>query len=154
LVILFSALRSSNKPITVEEFLLPAGFRLPHDVSECYEMHQQLLDSLLALNSDLQKENPSIKKLNKPEPKQYAPLKIDGNTFTLLYEGGRMDGMERDEDYKILLNGEKIYDFKSRAPVPIDHIHGFFTWKNLLRFYAKKNEKVYFVNVIVENLKG
>jgi hypothetical protein len=234
LVILFSALRPVNKPINVEIHLLPDGFRLPHDVSEHYEMHQQLFDSLLALNSDLQRENPSIRKLNKSEPQHYAPLNINGNTYTLQYESGQMDGMERVEAYKILLNGEKIYDFTSRAPVPIDHIHGFFAWQNnwilehyktilfngvninetydydasffvsvvgdelfyfaqkngriylvqnhqltdnyydevivyqccdysrynprfwnnLLRFYANKNEKVYFVNVYVQNFKG
>ena len=48
-----------------------------------------------------------------------------------------MDGMEREEEYKILFNGEKIYDFTSRAPVPIDHIHAFFAWKNnwVLEYY-------------------
>jgi hypothetical protein len=48
LVILFSALRSSNKPITIKEFLPPDSFRLLHDVSKHNEMNQQLLDSLLA----------------------------------------------------------------------------------------------------------
>jgi len=139
LVILFSAQRPINKPITVETHLLPDGFRIPHDVSEYYEMHQQFLDSLLALNSDLQSENPSIRKLNKPQPQEYAPLKMDGNTYTLRYKSGRMDGTEREEEYNILLNGEIIYDFTSRAPIPIDHIHGFFTWKNnwILEYYKE-----------------
>jgi hypothetical protein len=137
LVILFSSQRPINKPIAVETHLLPDGFRIPHDVSEYYILHQQLLDSLLALNSDLQRENPSIRKLNKPEPLKFAPLKIDGNTYNLQYEDGRMDGMEREEEYKIFLKGDKIYDFKSRAPVPIDHIHSFFAWKNnwILEYY-------------------
>jgi hypothetical protein len=137
LVILFSAQKSVNKPITVETQLLPDGFRIPHDVSEYYTLHQQLLDSLLALNSDLQRENPSIRKLNKSEPQIYAPLKIDGSTYTLQYEDGQMEGMEREEKYKILRNGVKIYDFTSRAPIPIDHIHSFFAWKNnwILEYY-------------------
>jgi hypothetical protein len=107
LVILFSALRPANKPIKVEAHLLPNGLQIPHDESENYTVHQQLLDSLPALNSDLQRENPSVRKLNNPEPQKFAPLKIGGNTYDLQYEDGRMDDMEREEKFAHVLCKER-----------------------------------------------
>jgi hypothetical protein len=166
LVIFLSSCRQSSKSINVDTYLLPNGFRIPHDVSSYYEEHQNLLDSLIALNSDLRNEPPVIRKLNKPLPQKYEPLNLNGDTLSLIYEGGRMDGQEREEEYKILLDGEKVFEFSSRAPIPIDHIHGFFVWEGdwILEYYntiiisgVNLNKKhgydaSYFVSVIGSNL--
>jgi hypothetical protein len=137
LVIYLSSFQQSNKSPKVDSFLLPDGFRIPHDVSEYYIEHQSLLDSIFALNPVLSAEALVIQKLKKSSPKEFEPLILEGDTLLLKYDGGRMEGMEREEDYKVLLNGENIFEFSSRVPVPTDHIHGFFIWNNdwILEYY-------------------
>jgi hypothetical protein len=136
LIFLF-ACDESPQSFVVEEFLLPEGHGITHDGFEYYENHKNLLDSLYALKSDLRSEKPVIRKLNKKSPQLYEKLNLDGNIYSLIYKTERMVGYDREEDYHVTLNGEKIYQFTARGPVPIDLIHGFFIWTDdwILEYY-------------------